>query len=210
MGQGTSLSTVIPRRQAGEKVKPRSAGSLSDGVHGLDGIAGHHPYLYRWMRGNEFGHRFGQELHVQTVHGGDGHGTADDAAQLVDVAAQPGEILQGGACVAQHQLPGIGEPHAVRSPLEQWRAEIVLELQDLPIDGRRRDMKPLRGSANRAVLGDRLEVPQHRRMHRFSASARPCSHDGVSSVVAELRIGALWSDPAHDRIIQEFGIDDNG
>ena len=71
------------------------------------------------------------------------------------ISVQPGEILQGGACVAQHQLPGIGEPHAVRSPFEQCRAEVVLELQDLPIDGRRRDMKPLGGSANRAVLGDR-------------------------------------------------------
>ena len=39
--------------------------------------------------------RLGQEVHGQAVQGGDGHLAADDAAQVVDVAAQPGEVLEG-------------------------------------------------------------------------------------------------------------------
>ena len=137
MGLGTSLSTVIPRRKARRERQAEIRIALDDRVHGLDGIAGRHPDLHRRIGGDELGQRFGQELDVQAVQGGDGHGTADDAAQLVDIAAQPSEIMQGVSCVAQHQLPGIGEPHAVGPTLEQRRAQVVLEPQDLPVDRRR-------------------------------------------------------------------------
>ena len=154
--------SATPGRGEGQ---PEIRMALRDGVHGLHRVAGHDPDLYRRMGDDESGHRFREEVHRQAVQGGDGHLTADDAAQVVDVAAQPGEVVQGSLRMAQHEPPGVGQPHAVRAPFEQRRAEMVLELQDLPVDGRRGDVQPFRGTADRPFLGHRLEVPQHRRMH---------------------------------------------
>ena len=172
---GEQADAAAPGRREGE-TEVRVA--LGDGVHGLDGVQGHDPDLDGRMGGDEPGHRLGQEVHGQAVEGGDGHLAADDAAQVVDVPAQPGEVVQGVPRVAQNELPGVGQPHAVRVPLEQRGAEVVLELQYLPVDGGRRDVQPFRGAADRPFLRHRLEVPQHRRMHPVSASVRPpTGHD---------------------------------
>ena len=100
----------------------------------------------------------GQKMHGGTVQRGDGDVAADGAAQFVDIAAEPCEVVQCVPRVAQHEPAGVSQPHTVRAALKQRCAEMVLQLQNLPVDGRGGDMEALRGTADRSKFSHRLEV----------------------------------------------------
>ena len=59
----------------------------------------------------------------------------------------------------QEDLAGLGEPGALRGAVEQLRAELLLELADLPAQRRLRDAQLGGGAAEVPVLGDGGEVP---------------------------------------------------
>ena len=59
----------------------------------------------------------------------------------------------------QEDLPGLGQPGALRSAVEQARAELLLEAANLTAQGRLGDVECLGGAAEMPVLGDGRELP---------------------------------------------------
>jgi hypothetical protein len=65
--------------------------------------------------------------------------------------------------VPQHDLTSDGERHAARRPIEQLRADFLLELRDLVRDRWLRDIAGARGAREMTMFGDgheRLQVGQ--------------------------------------------------
>ena len=80
--------------------------------------------------------------------------SAADAREIGDLRTHPVEIGELVAYVTRHQLARSVEPHALRQPLEEGRAEFVLDVLDLPRQGRRREIEPLRRTSYRSGSGD--------------------------------------------------------
>lgn len=59
----------------------------------------------------------------------------------------------------QEDLPGLGEPAALRGAVEEPGAQLLLQAADLPAQRRLIDVEDLGGTAEVQVLGDDGEVP---------------------------------------------------
>src|SRR5258708_28021604 len=94
----------------------------------------------------------------QPVHGRDRHLAAAGALQMLDAQFNPLVVLERLAHMRDQQLPDRGEPQALRQAMKNLGAEAVLELQDLPVDGGRRNIQPPRGRPDRATARYFVEV----------------------------------------------------
>jgi hypothetical protein len=82
------------------------------------------------------------------------------AAQVIEFGAHALEVEQRIGDVAQQDGAGGREPHAGRQAVEELRAERGLDLQQLAIDGARRDVERRRRAAHRAAPRDLGEIAQ--------------------------------------------------
>lgn len=77
-----------------------------------------------------------------------------------DGVTRGGDGRQDRPRVAEEALAGGEQADAPRGPLEQRRAELVLEAADLAAERRLRDVQATRGAADVLLLGDGDEVAQ--------------------------------------------------
>ena len=90
---------------------------------------------------------------------------ADQAAQLVELAAHPVDLGEHAPGPRGHRLPGLGRDDAAAGALEQLGAELGLEPADLVRERRLGDVKLLGGAGEVAVAGDRLGVDELAQLH---------------------------------------------
>ena len=100
----------------------------------------------------------------EPVHGGDRHLAAGETLERLDMRLDPLMALQGLADMGDQHFAGRGEPQPPRHPLEDRRAELVFQRQDLPVDRRRGNIELDRRLADRAQPGDLVEVFQQARV----------------------------------------------
>ena len=117
------------------------------------------------MRRGKFRHHLRHEAQEKRFQADDAHMARDGSGKASDLEAGALEIGERFARMAQKQLSGRGEPHAAAQPLEERRPDFRLELDDLAIDGRGRDMERLGRAPDRAEPGYLVEIAQHRRVH---------------------------------------------
>ena len=94
---------------------------------------------------------------------------ADEAAQLVEVAAHALELAEDAPRPLRDGLPGLGRDDAAAGALEQLGAELGLEPPDLVRERRLRDVKLLRRAGEVAMAGHRLGVHELAQLHRDSS-----------------------------------------
>ena len=87
------------------------------------------------------------------------------ALERIELAAHDLEVVQGRLHVPEQPLARGVQAHAVRHPVEQLAAELVLKLQDLPVDRARCDVQVLGGLPHRAATGHLDEVLQDAGVH---------------------------------------------
>lgn len=113
----------------------------------------------------------GHEIRGDPFHGGDFHVTGAQPFERVQLRACPFRVLQYHQGMAGEDLTGGGQPESTGQAFEQWRANFVLEFQDLPVDrGGRHEQAPCRFPYG-AGAAYRVEVHHRRRMN-----AQPCAH----------------------------------
>src|SRR5262249_43982100 len=88
---------------------------------------------------------------------------AAQAAQLLELGAGAAEILLPAAHALDQDLAGGGEAQAARQALEERRAELVLEFQDLAVDRRGRDVEAIGRAPDRALPRHLVEIADERR-----------------------------------------------
>src|SRR5690242_20097925 len=85
-----------------------------------------------------------QEFGDGAFDDGDRDMAATEAAELLELGASPAIVLLPAAHALDQDLARRGKAEATRQALEERRAELVLELQDLSVDRRWRDVEPVR------------------------------------------------------------------
>jgi len=88
------------------------------------------------------------------------HLAALQAAQHVQLVLQPFGILQHMGGMAGEQLAGRRELQAAAQALEQRKAQFLLQLDQLAVDGRGIDEQLACGAAYRSVAADGVEIKQ--------------------------------------------------
>jgi len=87
------------------------------------------------------------------------------ALERIEFAAHDLKIMQGRLHMPEQPLARSVQAHAVRHPIEQFAAEFVLDLQDLPVDRTRGNVQVLGRLAHRAATGHFDEVFQDAGVH---------------------------------------------
>ncbi len=100
----------------------------------------------------------GQELDRQTVQAGDADPAGLLTFQVAQLALHDVEVVQRVARMGQHDLAGAGQSQSVGQALEQRRAELFFQLQDLAADRRGRDMQLFGRLPDRPGAGDTDEI----------------------------------------------------
>lgn len=122
------------------------------------------------LGGVELRQHAGQEIGDATLRPGDGDGLA-----MTVVAANPAQgnvgVPQGTLGVLGENAAGVGQQQPMRGALEQARVELVLEVDDLAVDGRGRDVQPARGKAHGTAPRRLEKVADYRRMQRHRSLA---------------------------------------
>ncbi len=91
------------------------------------------------------------------------------ALEVLHPQSEPLVVLQGRPHMGDQQLPDRREAQAFGEPVKDLRAEIVLELQDLPVDGGGGDVEMLRGRADRPAARHFIEIAKRAGVqHRLS------------------------------------------
>ena len=83
--------------------------------------------------------------------------------QASAVARELGQVARGSEHALgapRHLRAGVGQDHLARAPLDQFDAEVLLELADLHRQRRLRHRTGLRGLAEVPVLGERGQISQ--------------------------------------------------
>jgi hypothetical protein len=93
----------------------------------------------------------------------DAHQPARHARQVAHAGKAVGDLLEGPAHVFHQPLARLGEPHAARGALHQWRAGRALELGDALAHGRLAHAQAQRRGREAALL----------RQHREPVQVRP-------------------------------------
>ena len=109
------------------------------------------------------------DAHQQRRDRRDPHFAADVAGDGGDLGAGAAPFGQRVAGMAQQLFARRRQPDAVAASLEQRNAELGLELQDLPVDRRRRDIELFRRAPDRSGPGDLIEIMQNDGVHRGGA-----------------------------------------
>ncbi len=91
-----------------------------------------------------------QEIECERLAAGDAHRAAAQAFQVLDLRFHALDFAVLAAQVMDEDLARRGEPHAARPPIEQRRAEFILEIGDPAVHGRGGDIEPLGSLADRA------------------------------------------------------------
>ena len=145
---------------------------IGEALHRLDVILHPHVEMHERKARAIGGDLARQKFEHQRLAGGDAHGAAAQALQILDLRAHAVEIGGLAADVMDEQFAGGGQPHAARTPLEQRRVEFGLQVHDPPVDGGGRDIEPLGGLADRSGPRDVVEIVQKSQMsHGLSPSA---------------------------------------
>lgn len=108
-----------------------------------------------------FAHRLehaGQQVAGHRFDGGDLHMAGAQALQRVQFGTHALHVLQDHGDVAREDLPGSGQAQAAGQAVEQRRADLVLQLEDLPVHRRRGDVQAPRGFADRMAAANHVEV----------------------------------------------------
>ena len=119
----------------------------------------------------ELGEHDRQEVAGNTILTGDGDMPATKSAQIVDLGDGAVEVALEPENVAIEDFAGGGQPDALGKALEQLALQLILELEDLAVDGRRRNVQRFRRLAHRAVphrlaeIAERDQVDMHERRH---------------------------------------------
>ena len=109
----------------------------------------------------------------EAFHQAEGGVAAHHAAELADMLHQLGMVVLPALDFRRHHLAGRGEPHATRQALEQRRAVLRLQVQDLPVHRRRREVEPRRRAPDRARLRDDEQPRCRGRDDRHAPPSRP-------------------------------------
>jgi hypothetical protein len=86
--------------------------------------------------------------------------TAAQSLQILDRRSNLVECCAALANILQEQLAGCGEPHAARQPLEDGGTQLLFDVEQAPVDGRCRHMKPLGRLADRPAASHFVKVTQ--------------------------------------------------
>ena len=113
------------------------------------------------MAAPQVGDDAGQQRVGQKLQAHHDRRAAPQTAQRVDLGDRRFELAMQPAGGAKQQLAGGGQPHPARQALEQRNAEVALELENLPVDRRRRHVQMLGRAPDRPVMGDGLERAHH-------------------------------------------------
>src|SRR5258707_7197403 len=100
----------------------------------------------------------GEELGDGALDHRDRDMAAPEAAQLLELRAGTAIILLPSAHALDEDLAGRSEAQPARQALEEWRAEFILELQDLAVDCGRGDVEAVGRPADRALTHDLVEI----------------------------------------------------
>jgi hypothetical protein len=92
--------------------------------------------------------------------------TADEPAQLVDLALDAVDLGQDAPGSGGDRLAGLGRHDAATRALEELGSQLLLEPLDLVREGRLGDVKLLGGAGEVAMAGDRLGVDQLAKLDR--------------------------------------------
>ena len=101
-----------------------------------------------------------QKLGVQALDGDDANLAATQATQRIEFVSQALLILEHVDHMPGEQFARGGEAKTLRTAIEQRRAELALQCQQLPVDRRRGHMQPARCLADRPAAPDGVEIAQ--------------------------------------------------
>ena len=93
-----------------------------------------------------------------------------EPAERRDLTTSCAQTVEDGLRVREERAACVGQPHAAAGqPVEQRRADVVLERGDLAGDGRLGVLERLAGGGERAAGGDLPERKQQRGIHAQNA-----------------------------------------
>ena len=114
-------------------------------------------------------HQRGHQRGSQTRRGGNRDVAAACAFELFNAFAQRLVFAQRLAHMAEHHLAQRRQAQAVADAIKQRRAELSLQIQNLPVHRRRCDVQMLGRLANGATTHDFVKVTQNTGMHGWQA-----------------------------------------
>src|SRR5262249_6333541 len=109
----------------------------------------------------EFGQNPGQIVGCEAVYGSDRDLAVTQALKIAHHHHDALMLPEGLADVPEQQLARRRRPQAARQPLEDRRAQLLFQGQNLTVDRRRGHIEPGGSPADRAVACDFTQVSQH-------------------------------------------------
>ena len=88
----------------------------------------------------------------------DGDVAAHQALQRLDLVADAVEIAQGAPHMGREGFAGRRQPHPALQPVEQDGADLLLEIEEAPVEGRGGYAQGFGGTPDRAVTDDGIEI----------------------------------------------------
>jgi hypothetical protein len=114
----------------------------------------------------------------------DGDGASDELFTFDDIAFGGFQFAEDGVGSREKRFAKLGKPNGAAEAVEEARAELIFQLENLLGKRRLGDMRLFRGAAERAGFGHRAEVTKLVKFHRLCLS-----------ILSEVYIGSIGRGP---------------